>query len=278
MPQTVLDHPGIGLHAGIPMDLYHRMPGASSGALRTMAAKSPAHVQAEREQPSEPTAAQRIGSAVHTAVLEPDLWADGYVRAPEGDGRTKAVRDARAELEDAHPDATILHPDEYDLCVRVRDAVAAHPRAKALLEGQPERSAWWEDPETGVLCRGRFDLISAKAPALVDLKTTRDASPESFAKDALNMRYDLQAVHYWTGGQAVGLDVRYFAFVAVEKTPPYAVAIYRFPDEWLSLVAEEHRRLLLRWKRCEESGEWPSYDERTTVLDVPEWRYRRAGE
>src|ERR1700675_3243907 len=40
-----------------------------------------------------------LGIALHTLVLEPDSWEREYAIIPEGDGRTKAVREKREEFD-----------------------------------------------------------------------------------------------------------------------------------------------------------------------------------
>ena len=265
-----------GLYPGVPMGEYLAWPGASKSRLWTMHERSPAHARYEMDHPSEPTEAQRIGTATHMAVLQPDLFTASYVRAPEGDRRTKAVREKWAALMESHQGVDVLKPSEYDLCLRLRDAVLAHPIARRVVEGQAEASATWEDPETGVLCRGRFDLLSDRAPAVVDLKTARDASPAAFERAIYTHGYHVQGAMYLAGACALGLpQTESFIILALEKIPPYCIAVYDLEAAALAVGAEQLRRLLLTWRRCEESGEWPGYDPRVTRIGIPEWAFRR---
>ena len=132
--------------------------------------------------------------------------------------------------------------------------VALHPAAKLLLSGEGptrELSVYWNErvgpsvrfPELSrtVLCRCRPDLLIPPQSVgngggiVVDLKTTRDASPAGFKKSVRMFRYDVQAAWYLDGvnkGFAKGEEMfTTFIFIAVEKEPPYGVAVYQLDED-----------------------------------------------
>lgn len=263
--------PDVGLHRGIPAIRYHTWSGASQGRLKLMRDRSPAHVRWEMEHPPEPTPAQVLGAAVHTCVLEPDSFPSLYVRGIPGDGRTKAVQEARKALALNFPNAAVLSPDDFDTCLAIRDAVRRHPATCHMLEGDAECSAVWIDPETGVLCRGRFDDVALHIGAITDLKSTTDASPYRFRRTVYDYGYHFQGAHYLRGARTLGLDVDTFGIIAVEKEPPYAVAVYQLENAALRDGARELDVLLEQWAQCEASGVWPSYDTNVVRLDLPVW-------
>lgn len=277
-----IEVPETGLHHGIPAVRYHQWAGASQSRLKTMRDKSPAHVRYEMEHPSEPTPALVLGAAVHTAVLEPELFGELYVRAPQGDRRTKAVKKAWADLEREHPGATILSAADYETCMAIRAAVAEHPVASLMIGGEKEASAVWTDEASGVLCRGRFDVIDTELRAITDLKTTKDASPFRFPKTVYDYGYHIQAAHYIRGAQALGLDIDSFGIIAVEKEPPYAVAVYQLQPAAIYDGGRELDALLKQWAECERTGVWPSYSTDVVQIDLPDYApkqiNRRLGE
>ena len=67
-----MDSPLVGIHQGIPAEVYHLWPGVSNSMLGKLA-ESPAHLRdwmdRRDEEPDKPTDAQRLGTAVHCAVL-----------------------------------------------------------------------------------------------------------------------------------------------------------------------------------------------------------------
>ena len=270
--------PEVGLHAGVPEADYHGWAGVSQSQLKVLRDFSPAHLRWQLDHPSEPTDALILGAAVHDFVLLPELAEEVWVRAPEGDRRTKAVKEAWQALEAAYPNATILKATDYDTCVAVRDAIAAHPTARQLLVGQPEQSAVWSDPDTGVLCRGRYDLLGERTGTIVDLKTCRSAAPEAFSLAVWNFGYHLQAAHYLAGAKALGLDYDRFAFVAVEKDPPYCVALYELTEADVYDGERELRPLLARYAQCLDNDEWPAYPTEVRLLQLPAWAPRKIDE
>lgn len=268
-----IDPPDPGLHAGIPAGEYHRWRGASQTRLKLMRDRSPAHVLYEMEHPKEPTPALLLGAAIHDAVLLPGVFRNGYLRDVEGNGQTKPVREKRQRLREEHPHATILRPKDYDTCMAVREAVAGHPIARTLLDGEAERSAVWKDPETGLLCKARFDLVPEGIGALTDLKTTLDASEESFVRAIWNLGYHWQAAHYLMGARELGLDIRWFTIVAAEKEPPYAVAVYHLREDAIQAAADELRPFLELYAGCESCGVWPGYPTEAVEVSLPTWAW-----
>lgn len=265
-----------GLYGGIPADEYHAAPGASQGRLKVLRDKSPAHLKWEMDHPPEPTPAKRLGTAIHDAVLLPDVFRRKWKRAPAVDKRTKAGKAMWIAFEAEHPNAQVLKPDEYDTVLGVSHAVRAHPQARELLTGDAEQSAWWMDPETGVLCKGRFDVVGP--PRIVDLKTTRDASPRVFEKDIYTLGYYLQGGWYLTGARELGLDVREFVFIAVEKVPPYGVAMYRLSDDAIRAGQEELRPLLKWYAQCERLGHYPGFPDDIQEIGLPAWSWNQIAE
>lgn len=270
------DTPEPGLYADVPMLTYHGWEGASQSRLKVIRDKSPAHLRWQMDHPEEPTGPQRIGAAVHTAVLEPHLFAETYARGPEGNKTLKAVKAAWAALEAEDPSKVILKPAEWDLCMALRRKIEGHRIAARLLDGQPERSAIWEDEDTGAMCRGRFDLISDRAPVIVDLKTTRDASRKSFGRDLFQFGYYLQAAHYLAGAKALDIDAQQFVIVAIEKEPPHEVAIYDVDAGLIELARDELKPLLAVYAACERSGIWPGYAPKVQTIDIPMWAWREV--
>ena len=275
---NAVDPPAPGLYPDVPAPVYRRWRAASQSILAILRDRSPAHAYEAMVNPPPQTDAERLGEAVHMAVLQPDLFARRYVRGPEGDRRTKAVREAWQEVAAANPGATILLPAEYDQIIAIRDAVYRHPTARKLFGGEAERSAVWRDPDTGVLCKGRFDEINRTVGCITDLKTTQDASPAAFTRAIYGYRYYLQAAHYLAGAQALGIDVRFFVIIAVEKEPPYGVAIYHVSGEAIRAGLEELRPLLTVYARCMETGVWPSYPAEAVEITLPPWAWRQIDE
>jgi len=259
-----------GLHPATALSnaAYHALDAVGKSDLDKIA-RSPAHWKyAVREE----TSAMQIGSAVHCAVLEPARFSAEYVIAPECDKRTKSGKEQWAEFEAANAGRTVLSLEDGLLCQRIQDSVLSHPRASAYLKhGQAEVSGLWNDEEFNVRCRMRMDWLTEES-VLIDLKTTTDASPVAFAKSCATFRYHVQAAWYLDGYlQAEGDLPLGFIFLAVEKTAPYAVALYELDAEAIDYGRQLARRDLARYANAREFDVWPAYADEVQSLSLPKW-------
>ena len=262
-----------GLYPRIPDDQYHRWPYAAQSILKILRDQTPAHAKQAMDHPSEPTPALRLGSAVHMAFLQPELFSSSYVSAPSVDRRTKEGKAAWESFIQENVGRTVLTAGEMAQCLAVRESVAAHPTARKLLEGDAELSAIWQDSDTGVWCKGRFDKVSRGIGAITDLKTTRDASPRSFTRSIWSYGYYIQAAHYLQGARALGIPAEFFTIIAVEKEPPYCVAVYHIRGEAVEAGLRELKPLLEIYAHCEESGVWPGFPPEAVEIDLPRYAY-----
>lgn len=229
-------------------------------------ARSPQHYLHALRAPHEETDAMRLGSAVHTAILEPETFPERYVVWTGGRRYGKAWDDFCAE----HAGRDILTQAQYEQCVAMQAAVHAHPVAAGLVRGgQAEVSVEWTDSETGIECKGRIDYI--REDCIVDLKTARDASPDGFGRAAWNLDYIAQLAWYRDGyAAATGreLPVR---FIVVENSEPHVVAVYDMPEHILEIGRETYEDLLGRLQECQRSGRWPGYSDEAMELELPRW-------
>lgn len=178
----------------------------------------------------------------------------------------------------------IISTEELAKAQAMADAINAHPVAGKLLApgtGDAELSCYWVDEVTGALCRCRPDHWRHD-DIIVDLKTTNDASPEGFAKSINDWRYHVQDPFYQDGIKAAIAQSgseraapKAFLFVAVEKTAPHAVAVYRLDSESVDIGRREYREDLDTYAACAGSDVWPGYGDRIQAIGLPEWRIRR---
>lgn len=266
----------------MPDPEYRALQAVNYSSLKKIA-DSPLHywhevLNPEREK-KEPTPAMVLGSAIHCLCLEGlETFAKQYIRAGKFDRRTKEGKANYEAYLEAKGDATELSWELWDQTHAVAAAVLKSPMAQALIEGangHSEEVVQWFDKETGMLCKCKADRIQTidHETYVVDLKTTRDASPQSFARDMANLRYHWQAAFYSDGVAASGDwgPVKGFIFIAVEKEPPYPVAIYNVPESTLQHGRDQYRAALHKLKECLEADYWPGYDDKIRDLELPRW-------
>jgi hypothetical protein len=243
---------------------YHADPAVSASHLHAVAA-SPYHYWSRFLNPDRPpsvqTAAMKLGSLTHCAVLEPDELAKRYgICLPRN---TKAGKEMEGEMIAAGIEAVTA--SEMEQAMAMAGSVRSHQAAAALLrDGKAEQSFWWDDTPTGLRCKCRPDWYTGNT--ILDLKTTTDASPKGFARSVAQWRYAIQQNHYLAGTFA-----ERFVFIAVEKTYPYAVGVYEL-DEAAALYGETERRNNLQTiADCRAISEWPGYGNTIQPLSLPAW-------
>lgn len=249
---------------------YHASLGVSKSDL-DLIHKSPLHYWKKKagfcEESS--TEAMAFGTLVHTFVLEPEQVENQYIQQPdEIDLRNKAGKEWKA-AQDASK--SIAKKSDWATATAMRDAVMAHPIAARLFDGgRRELSIFWKHETADILCKCRPDNLTEDG-ILVDLKTAIDASPEAMMKAAWNFRYHVQAAWYLDGAASL-LAPRAFVFVAVEKTPPFAVGVYMADDDLLKRGKKDYLRDLRAYSDCTRQQAWPGYtDAEIYPLSVPTW-------
>lgn len=248
----------------MPNELYFASEGISKSGL-DLIARSPAHFRYAK--PKEPTRAMEIGTAIHMAVLEPTRFAEHYVICTAADRRAAAYKQA---VEAVGSERVLLQHEADDVSA-MQQSIWANPHAASFLrEARTELSVFTKDPVTDLSVRARFDAVNGSRS--LDLKKTKDARPDEFAKSVANYRYMVQAAFYsdvweWETGEKLNA----FGFLAIEQESPNASAIYVLDDDALEYGRRLYRRDLDTYARCVERDEWPSLDGKPQVLSLPAW-------
>lgn len=263
-----------GVYPGLANAKYHSTPAISVSGIKVFL-RSPSHYQEYLNGDRIETKAFQMGTGLHAAVLEPDLFKFRYVRGPSCKRGSKDW----SLFASRHIGREIMNPGEFDEIAGMSKAIRNHSLAGRLLSldnGVTEESIFWIDPATGVLCRVRPDLrrltwrdhrTGKTIVTLVDVKTTDDARPGPFKSTVKKYGYDIQAPFYMDGvATAHEADIYEFVFVAVEKKPPYGVVVHTLDDEMVWEGREKYRKALEKYAECEASQYWPGYEEKVNVI------------
>jgi exodeoxyribonuclease VIII len=234
--------------------------------------RNPAYMRHRQANPVS-SEAMAFGSALHCAALEPAEFDRLYAVAPKVDRRTGAGKQAWAEFVEQAGTRTVLSQDDGDRIGGIIAAIRCHGTANKILmgEGAIEESLTWDD--AGTACKARLDKVCNKLGAVVDLKTTRDASPEEFQRSVLRYGYHRQAAWYLRAARENGMDVSGFLFVAVESEPPHGVAVYSIDAAAIAQGAAEIDRLMATYRECLEADTWPGYPDRIMDISIPKWGF-----
>jgi exodeoxyribonuclease VIII len=268
--------PGIYTADQLSNAAYHSGPGISCTGLKKIAV-SPAHFKyGDFKQ----TAAMFTGSATHSAILEPELFAKQYVTLPSGKDRRSTEYKALCA---SHGTDNVLVSADASQITAMQSAVRANPVANKWLyqeQGRNELSVYAKDPETGILVRCRFDRLLDRGFS-PDLKTTTDASPRGFSNAIAKYGYAFQAafymdVYYWATGQRLGG----FGFIACESKAPHNVMCYRLDDESIEIGRTQYRAALNTYANCLETGVYEGYDgaSEEQLIGLPFWALEKNDE
>jgi len=212
-----------------------------------------------------------LGTGYEVAVIPAEILAKN--------GAISTVA-AKEFVEQARADGMVpLKQEELEPIAAQAEAVLAHRTARALFNqpGHAEASVFAQDPETGVELRARFDFLpdlSLPRPVALDLKTTASqATPDEFGKAAIRYGYDVQEEHYLDDLDLSGADGNrpQFAFVVVEKEPPYLVAVLQLPEVLRQRGRKRARRGRATYAECVRTGVWPGLSDDPQFVDVPNW-------
>ena len=196
------------------------------------------------------TPALRFGSAYDCFMLEPHLFEDTYIVMPKGMRRnTKAYTEWRNHYNN---DKSLieLSSSEMNKLVNMQDALMNYKEVYEMLAiGEKQKIAMWE--EDGIKRKGKFDNYIGGC-CVIDLKTSKDASPQGFEKSLKYLYdYDRQAAWYIDGASTLkenkNIELEFF-WVVQEKESPYIPALYKASIETLNNGRLKYHDLLLQYK------------------------------
>ncbi|HSW63116.1 MAG TPA: PD-(D/E)XK nuclease-like domain-containing protein [Dissulfurispiraceae bacterium] len=275
---TTLPAPTPGLHQGVPFETYCQWPAVNNSLLRILAEKSPAHARYYAEAGREETPALAFGKAADAFILEPSRFFERYAVAPTVDRRTREGKAEWAAFEEGLGSREYISEADYAKIQAIYMRVVDSQAMRLIEGGVAQVCAVWTDKPTGLLCKARFDYWREDIPMITDLKTTLSCKPDDFAKSIFNYGYYQQAGFYAMGAAALtGCDAPCFAVLAVEKDEPFVHAAYDLGLKTIDAGRLAARAALTKYAECMESGRWPSYSEKITTLDMPEWALLQCG-
>ncbi len=275
---TVPDDIQPGIYYDIPNEAYHAGPGVSKSQLDDIA-DTPAIYLWRKNAPvdTEKTKTLDTGTAFHCRVLEPEEFSKRFIIAPEFNRRTSAGKEEEKTFleECARTGRTVLTAEEGRKIELMYQSVMALPLGQWLVEsaGYAESSVYWEDPETGILCRCRPDKIIPEFHWIMDVKTTADI--QRFRTAYYDYRYHVQDAFYSDGYRAQFGEIPIFVFLVASTTAEcgsYPVEIFMMGEDAKLAGQREYRRNLQTLAECLNNDEWPAIK----TLSLPRWAKENA--
>jgi exodeoxyribonuclease VIII len=250
----------------MPMEAYHNHQGSISNSGLNLVSRSPAHYAFRA--PWKATRAVEIGTAFHTALLEPERFKQDYMITNSDDRRVVEYKDAAKIYGN---EKTLTKNEGLSVAV-MSESIAANQAAAAIFKkkGWSEVSVFVTDTETGIVMRCRFDWLTNCGIGL-DLKKTQDCREFAFSKSLFTYRYHCQAAMYAHIYQiATGEPLRAFRLLAVEEDPPCANVLYHIDPLALEYGHKQYREALNQYAQAVASDVWESYSGEG-IVTLPEW-------
>lgn len=257
---------------------YHADRSAvSSTSLKLLIEKSPkAFLASHNGLMRKESDAFRIGTALHMAILEPQLFEKSFVIMPKFSGTGAFARrdEWRASLQ---PGAVVLKEDEYNDLQEMINSVLSHQDACNILKhGQAEQSGYFRHQETGIKSRVRPDFLHLQNMAFLDVKSTTDVRADQFKKAIWTYRYDIQLAMYAYGIELItGKPVEYNLILVVEKKAPFECALYLCDEALMTKGREDYSLAMERLKQCIDENIFDSYQKKIEPISLPEWVLRK---
>lgn len=285
-----------GWYEGVPMEDYLAIPAMSASGLVKFA-RSPAHYKEEKDNPKPETKLMAEGTALHMALLEPELFEESYIILGQCEGITgknvrcsyqgSIYRDGLSfckthdpqKNQPMAPGIRVISADAKAEIEGMRGAVLGHPDASRFFAGQgrSEVVGVWIDEATGVPCKIRLDRDIERAVVHADVKTCADASEAAFPRQAKRMGYPLKCAFYRRGMKALGRQAMGSVLIAVERKRPHGVKLHIVDEDAIAKLQGLISRNLLRYAKCERTGVFPGYERGMNTIQFTDWELENAG-
>lgn len=228
----------------------------------------------------------RLGTAIHTLVLEPEKFDSEFLIGIDCARRSKddktqwaawyrehgwtgaydfVMNNPAASWNPAFIEATgknLVTPAEIDELKAMAESVLVNANARELLEkGEAEQSVYWQDEETGLNLRCRPDFLNT-AGFISDLKSCDSASRPAVMSKIYNLGYHISDALYRDGVYHATGEWMPFLYIFIEKQAPYQCVVYSLDDASMELAHNQYRENLRTLARCLERDEWPGYDDK----------------
>ena len=128
------------------------------------------------------------------------------------------------DFQQLHPGKMILPCDVWNRLLAAERTLRVHPHVHEWMgEGDPESSAFWEDPQTGIRCKGRLDWYNPGLDMIMDLKFTDCVKYSLCLRRIERHHYDLQAAWYCRAVKALRGSQPVFAIIYIETVKPHRI-------------------------------------------------------
>lgn len=247
-------------------EAYHAAPGISKSTLDNLA-DSPELFVWKSNNPEDLATALIIGSAYHNEIMKDRPFDSLFYLS-----KTQPTKPERDDL-----GRVPLSQANKDLVSAMGHAFMSDPLNAALLKDAIfEVASFWVEPETGVLCKSKEDILLPKQRIIVDLKSI--ASLKKIPWEAKDRRHHVKAAFALDGmGEAMrqsGVDYGFkspdkFCLAYQEKTAPFRVRRKVLGPNSLVLGEKLYREDLNTYVSRIRLEDWRDMDKMFEEMEIP---------
>lgn len=244
---------------------YFERPEISNSDLKLIK-KSIHHYLYYKQNPTEPTPAMELGTAIHSYFLEPQKFENEYAITDILDKRTKEYK----AFYKANKDKKIITSEFIELVNNINSNMP--PTIKELMTDEHnEFECALIFDYSDIQCRAKLDIVNHKKRLIIDLKTCD--SVENLTKRIFDFEYYRQSKFYQLAVKnALNLDYD-FQFIFVETKPPFGTKLVEIDYDYSEIALTEIDDLLLKYKEYQfnpSAYKFP-YSEKLETISKPYW-------
>ncbi len=235
-----------GIIYGLSNEDYHNDEAIGSTSVKAISV-SPANLYFN---PFKGSKSAQIGTAIHAALLEPEVFEKDFILEPEI--KTRASKEYK-ELAKTHNADNILINGEVETITRMIESARMNTDFTDYMaaKGKSEVSMFATCPITGLRLKCRFDRLSDSHPYPLDVKSCKDATERGFSQAFGKYHYHIQAAFYlYVLKLTTGIELDQFCFFALQNKPPYTNCMYYIGTESLELGYKHMHEALRKIKEC----------------------------
>ena len=252
-------------HLKITNEEYRAIDALSNGEAQALEVNASDYIW-NKTAPQDPLKASSFdfGTALHTALLEPELFNDSAIVYTKT--KSRETVDFRKFLDTQEEDKIILLESEYNKIRIIKDSALAHPAFSKYLAMCDKRETSIVTELAGVKVKIRPDGCNDELAFIADLKSAADLSDwrdtARWKNPLFKFNYGFTAAFYLEAYQeALQKTVNEYHFLATQKTvsggkyPVSVITITRDELEMYGFIDRVYATLEI-YKERKNSGDW----------------------
>lgn len=244
-----------------PAAAYHAAKGVSRGKLWDFRKRRQFATMPPGE--SEQSDSMRLGSLVHSMIENGGHPSSSFAIVPDefttaSGTLSKSKAAVKWISENAMNCETVATESELLKATTIYQELALLLYEMPLERAIHEQSIYWDDSETGLLCKCRPDIliIGPDEVLCIDIKTTKASDPHAFTLACETYGYHMQQAHYEAGIVAAYEKPVTWLFAVCETVEPYAAAFYQIDNEQSEAARVQWRCVLTDYANAKRDNDF----------------------